>query len=231
MCKELLDGRIHRAAVNSSVFRWKSVISGVLQGSIFQPGQFKTLTNYRDWDLAHPQKICRWHQAKWCCWQTWRMGSRGQAEGSHVVQQSQVQGAVSGSGQPLVSWLRGWTDQEQPCWEELGAAGGWNTGHEQPNCTCSPLASHIVGCIQSSTGNKSRELILPPCSTLVWPHLEYATSSRTPNIIRRWTSWSRSREWLWTRLEGWNPSPMRKGWEAWGCSSWRKDSEETLLWQ
>jgi len=27
---------------------------------------------------------------------------------------------------------------------------------------------------------------------------------------------------LQIRSEGWNPSAVRKGWESWGCSAWRR---------
>ena len=34
-------------------------------------------------------------------------------------------------------------------------------------------ASHILGCIKSSVGSRSREGILPLCSAIVRPHLQY----------------------------------------------------------
>ena len=38
------------------------------------------------------------------------------------------------------------------------------------------------------------------------------------------------KEWSHKWSEGWNTSPMRKGWDSWGCSAWRREaSEETLL--
>jgi len=30
-------------------------------------------------------------------------------------------------------------------------------------------------------------------------------------------------------FKGWNTSPMKRGWESWGCSAWRRQGSEKTL--
>ena len=55
-------------------------------------------------------------------------------------------------------------------------------------------------------------------------------SSGAPNIRRTRTCCSGSRGEPRKSAEGWNTSAMRKCWESWGCSAWRRERcRETLL--
>ena len=45
---------------------------------------------------------------------------------------------------------------------------------ERPNC--------ILGCIKHSITSQSREGIIPLCSALVWPHLEYSVQIWAPQF-------------------------------------------------
>jgi len=41
-------------------------------------------------------------------------------------------------------------------------------------------ANHVLGCIKSSVASRSKEGILPLCSSLVRPHLEFCIQLRSP---------------------------------------------------
>ena len=61
--------------------------------------------------------------------------------------------------------------------------------------------------------------------TLLWWDLTQspASSYGAPSTRRTWTCWSGSRGVPQRWSKGWNTSPMRKGWESWGCSAWRRE--------
>ena len=70
-----------------------------------------------------------------------------------------------------------------------------------------------------------------PSAVLWWdPTWRPASSSGASSTGKTQTCWSGSRGDPQQWSEGWNTSPMRKGWESWGCPAWiREGCGETLL--
>ena len=80
-------------------------------------------------------------------------------------------------------------------------------------------ASGILACIKKSRVNRLREVILS-YSAVVRPHLKCC--------VQFWASQFKKDRELLERVQGraietWSISFMRKSWETWDCSDWRRE--------
>ncbi|KAK4826569.1 hypothetical protein QYF61_010204 [Mycteria americana] len=87
--------------------------------------------------------------------------------------------------------------------EKLDMSRQWALAAQKANC--------ILGCIKRSVASRSREVILPLCSTLVRPHLEYCVQLWSPQHREDMDLLEQSRGGPQKWSEGWNTSPMKKG--------------------
>jgi len=78
-----------------------------------------------------------------------------------------------GQGNPKPKyWLgREWLESSPE--EDLGVGVDEKLNMSQQCALAAQKANCILGCIKRSVANRSREGILPLCSTLMRPHLEY----------------------------------------------------------
>jgi len=102
-----------------------------------------------------------------------------------------VQGPASGSGQPHYQYRLGDEGIESsPAEKDLGVPEDERLDMTQQCTLAAQQANGMLGCIKRSVASRSREVILPLCSTLVRPHLGPVSSSEALSTGQTWTCWS-----------------------------------------
>ena len=182
--KNLLDGRVQSVGVKSSTSTWRSVKSGVPQGSLLGPVLFNIFISDIDSRIKCSLRKLEENMKP--------TGAVDTPEGldaiqrdldkpekwvhvrTHEVQQGQVQGPAHGSGQsPSINTGWGVKELREALWrmhEKLDMS-------QQCGLICtqlvhSAMCNGILGCTKSSVASRSREVILSLYSALVRPHLE-----------------------------------------------------------
>ncbi|KAK4814693.1 hypothetical protein QYF61_025519 [Mycteria americana] len=176
-----LDSRTQRVAVNGSMSKWKSVTSGVLQGSVSGLALFNVFVGNMDSGIectlskfTNDTKLC---------------GVVDMLEGRDAIQRD-LHRLERWACANLMKFHKAKCKVLHVGWGKLKhkyrLGGGWIESspeekdlgvlvEEKLNMTqqCAPAAQKancILGCIKTS---RSREVILPLYSALVRPHLEY----------------------------------------------------------
>jgi len=179
-----LEGRSQSVVVNSSMSRWRSMTSGVPEGSVLGPALFNifisgsidsriecTFSKFADDSkLSSVADTPEGRNAmqrdldrleKWACANLMNF-NKAKCKVSHLDQGNPCYQYRLGG-----KWIESGTAEK-----DLGVLMDGKLDMSQQRALAVQKATHILGCITSSVASRSGEVILPLCSTLVRPHLE-----------------------------------------------------------
>ncbi|GAB0184609.1 mitochondrial enolase superfamily member 1 [Grus japonensis] len=174
-----LDGHTQRVAVNGSMSKWRSVTSGVPQGSVLGPALFNIFVSDMDSGMSAPsaslpmtpscvvntlegRDAIQRDLERWACANRMKF-NKAKCKVLHMCR---------GNPKHKCRLGREWIESS-PEEKDLGVLADKKLNMSWQCALAGQKANRILGCIKRSMTSRSKEVLPPLLTLLVRPHLEY----------------------------------------------------------
>ncbi|GAB0181403.1 mitochondrial enolase superfamily member 1 [Grus japonensis] len=161
-----LGGNTQRVVVNGSMSKWRTVTSGIPQGSVLGLALFNIFVS--DMDSGIERTLSKFADDTKLC------GVVDTVEGRDAIQRDLDRLERLGE-----EWI-----ESSPEEKDLGVLIDEQLNMSRQCALAAQKANRVLGCIKRGVTSRSREVILPFYSALVRPHLEYCIQLWGPQYRR-----------------------------------------------